>query len=259
MDEKKLNKIKELIEQGKQEQKYLNLDTMRLIQKSNVDKRKPPPKYIDHNWHILSEEELFYEVLQALQPDKKIRYIKPDPKSTTPTTTNSKSTTKSKSTTTTTRPKSLRPSIPKNIRIEVWEQQHGKKCYIGYCFCCRQNLEFNDFEAGHIKPYFHGGADQVDNLRPVCKSCNISMTTLHMYEYMIRYNKAGRKDLAIDRSYIFFNGLVHSCNEAITKLEKMLQNGKITQTKAEKYRNSVQSSRSDIDQRLAVLEEIRKL
>lgn len=275
MDDKKLAKIKELIEQGQKDDKYVNLDTMRLIKTVNLSKRKPQPKYIDDTWHIFADDELFFDVLQALQPDKKIRQIKPDPKgkqiddskdykpsqNNNSTTNNNDNTAdrKNDSSKKKTRPKSVRPNIPKNIRIEVWENEHGKQCYIGWCYCCRQELEVNDFEAGHIKPYFHGGADQVENLKPICNSCNISMTTLHMYEYMIRYNKAGRKDLPINRSYIFFNGLVQSSNEAITKIEKLLQEGKIGQTKADKYCNSIRSSRLEIDERLKILDEIRNL
>ena len=261
MDSKKLDKIKQLISQGKNEDKYLNLDTMRLVQKSNVQTRKPI--YINEKLRIFSDtNDLYHQVLQALQPNTKVRYISspaPDSKST------GAKDAKSTNTTSDTDPSSskkgkrtsLRPNIPKNIRTEIWEKQHGKECYTGYCYCCLEKLLIDNYEAGHIKPYFHGGSDTVDNLKPICKSCNISMTTLHMYEYMIRFNKAGKKNIPITRSYIFFNGLVQSCNESVTKLDKMIQSGQLSVTKAEKIRNSLLSSRAEVDKRLEVIEEIR--
>jgi 5-methylcytosine-specific restriction endonuclease McrA len=51
----------------------------------------------------------------------------------------------------------------------------------GSCFCCKMILEaLDDWHVGHIIAHANRGKDTVDNLRPVCISCNLSMGTENM-------------------------------------------------------------------------------
>ena len=66
--------------------------------------------------------------------------------------------------------------ITKGLRKKVWfrefnKQEHGI-CPIKHC----QNVITKDnFQAGHIVSEFNGGPTELDNLRPICKTCNTEM------------------------------------------------------------------------------------
>lgn len=70
-------------------------------------------------------------------------------------------------------------TIPPKLRSAVWEKYCGKPNRIGKCFCCNQEI-YSDglYHCGHIIPEAKGGKLYLDNLRPVCLSCNSSMGCL---------------------------------------------------------------------------------
>lgn len=77
--------------------------------------------------------------------------------------------------------------IPKQIRGEVWKKYNGNSI-IGSCYCCKKTVDvFDIWNAGHVRPHSQGGVSTVDNLRPVCVSCNMSMGTQNMYVYKSKY------------------------------------------------------------------------
>ena len=43
------------------------------------------------------------------------------------------------------------------------------------------------FHCGHIISEANGGEIKLDNLRPICHSCNSSMGTVNMDEFIIKY------------------------------------------------------------------------
>lgn len=51
------------------------------------------------------------------------------------------------------------------------------------CYCCSVPI-YMDFEAGHIIPKSKGGSMELSNLRPVCSTCNKSMGTINMKDFM---------------------------------------------------------------------------
>lgn len=67
-----------------------------------------------------------------------------------------------------------RTSIPKGLRIAVWDKQIGKHARIGECFLCKREIKFEDFEAGHKESVANGGKTDIDNLVPLCGICNKS-------------------------------------------------------------------------------------
>ena len=66
--------------------------------------------------------------------------------------------------------------IPKALRQQVWIQNCGKKfekeCYIHWC---KNKINVFNFHCGHNIPESKGGKMNIDNLKPICASCNLSM------------------------------------------------------------------------------------
>jgi len=66
--------------------------------------------------------------------------------------------------------------IPKAVREQVWLSEFGKvyqhSCYVRWC---QNDITVFDFHVGHDKPESKGGTLDIDNLRPICARCNLSM------------------------------------------------------------------------------------
>jgi 5-methylcytosine-specific restriction endonuclease McrA len=73
--------------------------------------------------------------------------------------------------------KKSKERIPKAIREQTWLKCFGKKyehkCYISWC---DNVISVFDFHVGHDKPESKGGKLSVDNLKPICARCNLSMS-----------------------------------------------------------------------------------
>ena len=79
-------------------------------------------------------------------------------------------------------------TIPKAVRIKVWSKYIGKDEAKGKCFCCRdKGIDQQDFQCGHIQSEHSGGKVNIQNLRPICGTCNQSMGTKNMFEFMEQY------------------------------------------------------------------------
>ena len=66
--------------------------------------------------------------------------------------------------------------IPKAVREQVWIKYIGKyyeaKCQIDWC---TNRIDVFNFQAGHNIPESKGGPMSLDNLKPICGRCNLSM------------------------------------------------------------------------------------
>ena len=66
--------------------------------------------------------------------------------------------------------------IPIALRQACWVRQFGEtyqhKCFVDWC---HRNISCFDFEVGHNVPESKGGTLDLDNLRPICRQCNIGM------------------------------------------------------------------------------------
>jgi 5-methylcytosine-specific restriction endonuclease McrA len=82
---------------------------------------------------------------------------------------------------------SRRKNIPKPVKNQLWRKHFGDKLK-GSCYCCKIELDaLEGWEAGHIQAAARGGSDKVENLRPICSTCNKSMGTDNMDDFMARY------------------------------------------------------------------------
>ena len=82
---------------------------------------------------------------------------------------------------------SKRRPIPRAVRFTVWNTYVGKSQGMGECCCCRAFVSQQDFECGHVLAASKGGSDDVANLRVLCHSCNSSMGSMHMDEFIRLY------------------------------------------------------------------------
>jgi len=84
-----------------------------------------------------------------------------------------------------------RKNIPQKIRQMTWRQYIGSSMD-GKCWSCGNPITFENWHAGHVKPHCEGGPDTVENLRPLCPTCNFSMGRKHMANYIIDFNMKGQ-------------------------------------------------------------------
>tara|TARA_B110000971_G_C19983326_1_gene488375 strand:- start:43 stop:1494 length:1452 start_codon:yes stop_codon:yes gene_type:complete len=83
-----------------------------------------------------------------------------------------------------------RHAIPPQIKQEIWEVNFGNCCrHDCYVKECKNRITAWDFHAGHNIPYSEGGEDKIDNLRPICSKCNLSMgdrLTIHEWNLNLK-------------------------------------------------------------------------
>jgi hypothetical protein len=80
--------------------------------------------------------------------------------------------------------------LSKTIRQLVWKQYVGMQIGETLCVCCKSNtINCFDFQCGHIVARANGGNDTVDNMRPICLTCNGSMGTMNMRDFAERVCK----------------------------------------------------------------------
>jgi len=93
--------------------------------------------------------------------------------------------------------KKPRSTIPKSIREIVWYDFVKRPEPIVLCPCCRTTVltPFN-FEAGHIHSRKNGGSDLSINLLPICRLCNMSMSSMNWQDYIEQYY--GKERLQFD-------------------------------------------------------------
>ena len=72
--------------------------------------------------------------------------------------------------------KKYRKPISKSLKNNVWIQHYGEKfkCKCSVKWCATTITPFT-FEVGHNQPHSKGGTLDIDNLMPICSTCNKSM------------------------------------------------------------------------------------
>ena len=79
-------------------------------------------------------------------------------------------------------------SIPLSLKALVWNKYIGEEKGIGYCQCCRKNIiKQISFHCGHIISERNGGSTTLNNLIPLCQTCNLSMGKQNMNDFVKKY------------------------------------------------------------------------
>ena len=88
----------------------------------------------------------------------------------------------------TTKPLYIKDTIPRAVKNCLWINYFGEK-RVGVCACCqREPITLNNFNASHILAERCNGTTTLDNLAPTCTICNLSMSTMHMMDFIRKYN-----------------------------------------------------------------------
>lgn len=84
--------------------------------------------------------------------------------------------------------KKKKQTIPKNVRIIVWNHYIGEDIIKHRCLCCKKVMISNtNFEVGHVISEKSGGTHEINNLRPICFACNHSMGSENMIDFVVKY------------------------------------------------------------------------
>jgi hypothetical protein len=85
-------------------------------------------------------------------------------------------------------PGTRKEQIPKALKDKVWTTYISEENRKGKCFCCQNHEIANtNFNCGHVISENDGGRVILENFRPICQSCNSSMGTKNMYEFIRDY------------------------------------------------------------------------
>lgn len=84
--------------------------------------------------------------------------------------------------------KKKKQSIPKNVRIIIWNHYIGEDIIKHKCLCCKKvTISNTNFEVGHVLSEKNGGSHEINNLRPICFACNHSMGAENMVDFVVKY------------------------------------------------------------------------
>ena len=86
-----------------------------------------------------------------------------------------------------------RKRIPQSLRIAVWNKHIGRvyegKCYVG----CGEIITPFNFECGHIISHKENGRIELDNLVPICSTCNKSIGTKNVHTFIKEHGMKNKK------------------------------------------------------------------
>lgn len=78
--------------------------------------------------------------------------------------------------------------IPAAIKTLVWNKYIGEKIAEAKCMCCRvSSISMRHFHCSHVLSEKYGGGVTIDNLRPTCANCNLSMGTSNMADFISKF------------------------------------------------------------------------
>ena len=82
-------------------------------------------------------------------------------------------------------PSIRRQPINKSLRSAVWTTYLNPDSFSDKCWCCKYAIINRDnFQSGHVISVAEGGDSKLENLRPICNTCNTSMSTKNMINFI---------------------------------------------------------------------------
>ena len=84
--------------------------------------------------------------------------------------------------------KQKKQKIPAIIKKLVWNTYIGEDIGKSKCLCCKKtDITQLNFICGHVISEHDGGSITVENMRPICGTCNLSMGTRNMNDFILNY------------------------------------------------------------------------
>jgi 5-methylcytosine-specific restriction endonuclease McrA len=84
--------------------------------------------------------------------------------------------------------KPKKKTVPKILKNKIWNKHVGIEIGQTKCLCCKLvDISQLNFQCGHIISEKHGGEMTMENLKPICGSCNSSMGTMNMDDFIQKY------------------------------------------------------------------------
>jgi hypothetical protein len=84
--------------------------------------------------------------------------------------------------------KPKKKTISQLMKRRVWAKHIGEEIGKSKCLCCNMSdITQLTFNCGHIIAEANGGELTVDNLLPICQSCNSSMGTQNFHDYKLAH------------------------------------------------------------------------
>ncbi len=81
-----------------------------------------------------------------------------------------------------------RKKFSKIDRKTIYVQYFGSWKEDGQCQICKSTIDYENFDMGHIKSVKNGGSNLLENIKPLCKTCNTSLGSLNIDDYMKKHN-----------------------------------------------------------------------
>ena len=101
-------------------------------------------------------------------------------------------------------------TIPKILKDLTWAKWVGDHIAKTKCLCCGVNeIKMNSFHCGHVVAEADGGPTTVENLRPICATCNLSMRTQNMVKFK------GQHGLGFGLGHSLGHSLEHSLGHSL--------------------------------------------
>ena len=96
--------------------------------------------------------------------------------------------------------------VPKALRQQVWLEYNGEKynnkCNIVWCMSI---ISVFNLHVGHDIPESRGGRACIENLKPICSNCNLSMSSKYsISEWNNNFKNSKRISLCNKIFYFFF-------------------------------------------------------
>lgn len=169
--------------------------------------------------------------------------------------------------------KSKRKTIPKAVKNSVWNtyiESNDPNKLIGKCFVgCGCEITIANFELGHVKAYSKGGSDKVNNLRPICSTCNKSMGTMNLLEFKEKYGLDVKQEKVLNEEQLTkkINELelkIINVNKDTDTLNLLKENETLDLDKCESFKSYINESisldKNKLDSKnINIKEEIDKL
>ena len=95
--------------------------------------------------------------------------------------------------------KKRKAAIPKVLRKAVWDKYIGEEVGSTMCMCCAgTTISQLNFHCGHVLAEANGGSTTIENLRPICASCNLCMRDKHMRSFQQEFFPKAKPILTVD-------------------------------------------------------------